>query len=261
MRALKIAATGMAAQQTRVEVISNNIANMSTTAYQARRADFADLHYQQIAAAGSISSATGTRLPTGVQLGLGVRTAAVHMNIEQGSQIETGNELDLALEGKGWFEIQLPDGQIAYTRDGAFNRSSEGLMVTVDGFQVGDGITIPADARSVAVSPAGEVSVLFDNQVDAQVVGQLNLATFINEKGLEALGGNMFAQTEASGEPAVATPGEEGRGVIRQHYLEGSSVDVVEEITHLIEAQRGYEMNSKVVTAADQMLGATVQIR
>ena len=157
MRALKIAATGMAAQQTRVEVISNNIANMSTTAYQARRADFADLHYQQIAAAGSISSATGTRLPTGVQLGLGVRTAAVHMNVEQGSQIETGNELDLALEGKGWFEIELPDGQIAYTRDGAFNRSSEGLLVTVDGFQVGDGITIPADARSVSVSASGEI--------------------------------------------------------------------------------------------------------
>lgn len=261
MRALTIAATGMAAQQTRVEVISNNIANMSTTAYQARRADFADLHYQQVAAAGSISSATGTRLPTGIQLGLGVRMAAVHMNMEQGAPMATGAELDLAIEGDGWFEVQLPSGETAYTRDGAFNRDADGLMVTVDGFQVGDGVTIPRDARTVSVAPSGEVSVTFDDTTLPQQIGALNLVTFVNEKGLEALGNNMFRETAASGQPQVDQPGEDGRGVLRQGYLESSSVDVVEEITQLIEAQRGYEMNSKVVTAADQMLSSTVQMR
>lgn len=261
MRALKIAATGMDAQQTRVEIISNNIANMSTTAYQARRAEFADLHYQQLEAAGSLSSATGTVLPTGVQLGLGVRTQAVHMMVEQGSLTQTGGDLDVAIEGKGWLQIQLPDGEIAYTRDGALSKTGEGLLVNSDGFQVGDGITIPEDARSISISPDGNVQVLFEGEIDPQTVGTLELAVFPNEKGLEAIGGNLFKQTVASGDPVEGTPGEDGRGTLRQYYLEASSVDVVAEITDLIEAQRGYEMNSKVVTAADQMLGATVQIR
>lgn len=261
MRAMKIAATGMDAQQTRVEVISNNIANMSTVGYQARRAEFADLHYQQIAAAGSISSTTGTLLPTGVQLGLGVRTAAVHMQVEQGAMIQSTGELDMAIEGKGWMPVELPNGEQAFTRDGAFSRNADGLIVTSDGFQVGDGITIPDDARSISVNANGEVYAYFADQVDGQLIGNVELATFANEKGLEALGSNMFKATAGSGEANIGTPGEDGRGYIRQYYTEGSSVDVVAEITDLIEAQRGYEMNSKVVTAADQMLGATVQIR
>ncbi|MEM9725572.1 MAG: flagellar basal-body rod protein FlgG [Pseudomonadota bacterium] len=261
MRALNIAATGMEAQQTRVEVISNNLANMSTTAYNPRRAEFADLHYQQIEAAGSISSTTGTLLPTGVQLGLGVRTQAVHMMVEQGSLSQTGGDLDVAIEGKGWMEILLPDGDIAYTRDGEMSRSAEGLIVNSDGFQVGEGFTIPDDIRTISISPDGEISVTFLDQIEPQTIGNLQLVTFPNEKGLEALGGNLFRPTAASGDPVPGDPGAEGRGTFRQGFLESSSVDVVSEITDLIEAQRGYEMNSKVVTAADQMLGATVQIR
>lgn len=261
MRAMKIAATGMDAQQTRVEVISNNIANMSTNGYQARRAEFADLHYQQVAAAGSISSTTGTLLPTGVQLGLGVRTAAVHMQIEQGSLVQTGSDLDMAVSGKGWFQVEMPSGQLAYTRDGAFSRNGDGLVVNSDGYPLSGGLTVPEDARSISINGDGEVYAYFQGEVAGQLIGAVELATFINEKGLEALGGNLFAETAASGAPTVGQPGIDGRGELRQGYIESSSVDVVEEITDLIEAQRGYEMNSKVVTAADQMLGATVQIR
>ncbi|MEL6979744.1 MAG: flagellar basal-body rod protein FlgG [Pseudomonadota bacterium] len=261
MRALQIAATGMEAQQTRVETISNNIANMSTTAYKARRAEFADLHYQQAEAPGSISSTSGTVLPTGVQLGLGVRTQAIHMSEEQGSLEQTGSQLDVAIEGRGWFSVQLPNGDTAYTRDGAFSLSNEGLLVNSDGFQIDNGITIPNDARAVSISPDGQVSGTFAGEAEPRVLGNLTLSMFPNEKGLEALGSNLFAQTAASGDPVQDDPGEDNFGVLRQGYLEASTVDVVGEITDLIEAQRGYEMNSKIVTAADQMLGATVQIR
>ncbi|QPH53089.1 flagellar basal-body rod protein FlgG [Pontivivens ytuae] len=261
MRALSIAATGMDAQQMRVEVISNNLANMSTTAYNARRAEFADLHYQQLARAGTINAADGTMLPTGVQLGLGVRAAAVTMNVEQGPLRATGGDLDLAIEGLGYIEIELPNGQAAYTRDGALKRSAEGQVVTSDGYPVVPDITIPEETRAISINAEGEVYAYFDDQIQPQLMGQITLADFPNDKGLEALGGNLFAETEASGTPTVGAPGEDGRGTFRQGYLEDSSVDAVREMTELIEAQRGYELNAKVITAADQMLGATTQIR
>jgi flagellar basal-body rod protein FlgG len=261
MRALKIAATGMEAQQTRVEVISNNLANMSTTAYQARRAEFADLIYQQPRLSGTISAADGSEVPAGVQLGLGVRTASVSFEMTQGSIRATDNELDLAIDGAGWFEITLPTGEAAYTRDGSFKRTSEGRMVTTDGYALSPEITIPEDARRVSVSLDGEVYAYFDETVEPQLLGALTLVDFANDRGLEPLGSNLYRETTASGAPNAGAPGEAGRGVLRQGYVEESSVDPVREITDLIEAQRGYELNSKVITAADQMLAATTQIR
>jgi flagellar basal-body rod protein FlgG len=261
MRALKIAATGMNAQQLRVETISNNLANMSTTGYNTRRAEFADLHYQQAARAGTVNAADGTVLPTGVQLGLGVRPAAVSVHLAQGALSETRGDLDVAIDGKGYLEVTLPSGQAAYTRDGALKRSADGLIVTSDGHPVAPEITIPNDARSLSINPAGEVYAYFDDAAEAQLIGQINLAGFANAKGLEAMGGNLFRETEASGAPLVSTPGQDGLGTLRQGYLEDSSVDPVREVTELIEAQRGYELNAKVITAADQMLGATTQVR
>lgn len=261
MRALNIAATGMAAQQTRVEVISNNIANMSTTAYSGRRAEFSDLMYQQVQRAGSISSSTGTELPAGVQIGLGVRTAAISTDVAQGSLDETGGDLDLAIEGRGYFEVELPSGDSAYTRDGGFKLTGDGLVVTSDGYPLIPEITVPEDATDLDINASGEIYAFFDNDPVPQLLGQITLATFVNEKGLEAIGSNLFRETSASGSPQVGDPNIDGRGTIRQGYLEQSSVDVVAEITELIEAQRGYELNSKVISAADQMLGTTSQIR
>ncbi len=261
MRALQIAATGMSAQQTRVEVISNNLANMSTTAYNARRAEFADLAYQQVTRPGTVTATDGTVLPAGVQMGLGVRPTAVTLTLSQGTLLQSGGDLDVAVDGQGYLEVTLPSGQSAYTRDGALKRSAEGLIVTSDGHTVVPGITIPDDARSIAISPAGEVYAYFNDRVEPELLGQFTLASFSNEKGLEAIGSNLFLETEASGGAQVAPPGEEGLGTLRQGYLEESSVDPVREITELIKAQRGYELNSKVITAADQMLGATVQVR
>lgn len=261
MRALQIAATGMSAQQMRVETISNNLANMSTTGYNARRAEFADLHYQQMLRPGSVNASDGTVLPTGVQLGLGVRPAAVSVHLEQGSLQGTGADLDIAIEGNGFFEITLPSGQTAYTRDGALKRTGEGLIVTSDGYPVAPEITIPADARSISINGDGEVYAYFADTEEAELLGQFSLTAFTNPKGLEALGSNLFSETEASGPPISSTPGLDGLGTLRQGYLEASSVDAVREITELIEAQRGYEMNAKVISAADQMLGATTQIR
>lgn len=261
MRALKIAATGMSAQQLRVETISNNLANMNTTGYNARRAEFADLHYQQAARAGTISASDGTVLPTGVQLGLGVRPAAVSVHLAQGSLSATGNDLDVAIDGKGYLEVILPSGDSAYTRDGGLKRNAEGMIVTSDGYTVAPEIVIPEDASSISINPEGEVFAYFQDATEAQSLGQLTLAGFSNAKGLEALGGNLFKETEASGAPTVSVPGEDGLGTLRQGYLEDSSVDAVREVTELIEAQRGYEMNAKVISAADQMMGATTQIR
>ncbi|MEM8789905.1 MAG: flagellar basal-body rod protein FlgG [Pseudomonadota bacterium] len=261
MRALDIAATGMDAQQTRVEVISQNLANMSTTAYNARRADFADLHYQQLVQPGTVNAADGTTLPTGVQLGLGVRVSAVSMEIMQGSLQATGGELDIAIEGEGYLEITLPSGLSAYTRDGALKRNADGVIVTSDGYEIAGGITIPEDTRSLTINADGEVYASFDDQVAPQLLGAFTLSNFVNQKGLEAIGGNLYLETPASGQPTLGAPGEEGRGTLRQGYLESSSVDAVREISDLIAAQRGYELNAKVITAADQMLAATTQIR
>ncbi|EBA17083.1 flagellar basal-body rod protein FlgG [Roseobacter sp. SK209-2-6] len=261
MRALKIAATGMSAQQLRVETISNNLANMNTTAYNARRAEFADLHYQQVSRAGTINASDGTVLPTGVQVGLGVRPAAISVHLNQGALKQTNSDLDVAIEGKGYLEVTLPSGQSAYTRDGALKRSAEGLIVTSDGYPVSPEITIPNDALSISINPEGEVYAYFDESTAGQLLGQFNLAGFTNPKGLEALGSNLFIATEASGAANTSTAGEDGLGSLRQGYLEGSSVDSVREVTELIEAQRGYEMNAKVISAVDQMMGATTQVR
>ena len=261
MRALKIAATGMSAQQMRVETISNNLSNMSTTGYNARRAEFADLHYQQYARAGAINASDGTVLPTGVQLGLGVRPAAVSIQLAQGSLSATGGDLDVAIDGLGFLEVTLPSGATAYTRDGGLKRTGEGLIVTSDGFPVAPEIVIPQDARSISINAQGEIYAYFDDAAAGQLLGQFNLTGFSNAKGLEALGSNLFGETEASGPPVVSVPGADGLGTLRQGYLEDSSVDAVREITELIEAQRGYEMNAKVISAADQMMGATTQVR
>ncbi|SFS19220.1 flagellar basal-body rod protein FlgG [Yoonia litorea] len=261
MRALEIAAAGMSAQQTRVEVISNNLANMNTTGYNARRAEFADLHYQQVARPGTISAADGSTLPTGIQLGLGVRPAAVSVMLSQGALSATGGDLDLAIEGDGYLEVTLPSGVAAYTRDGALKLTGDGQLVTSEGYPVVPDITIPRDTRSISINADGEVYGYFVDEVEPQLLGQFTLAGFTNPKGLEALGSNLFAETTASGPPAITTPGQEGLGVLRQGYLEESSVDPVKQVTDLIAAQRGYELNSKVITAADQMLGAMVQIR
>jgi flagellar basal-body rod protein FlgG len=261
MRALKIAATGMSAQQMRVETISNNLANMSTTGYNPRRAEFADLHYQQVSRAGTVNASDGTVLPTGVQLGLGVRPSAISVTLTQGSLAATGGDLDLAIDGKGYLEVTLPSGQSAFTRDGALKRSADGLIVTSDGFAVIPEMVIPDDARSISINGAGEVYAYFQDATEAQLLGQFTLAGFTNAKGLEAIGSNLFLETEASGTAIVSDPGQDGTGTVRQGYLESSSVDAVREVTELIEAQRGYEMNAKVISAADQMMGATTQIR
>lgn len=261
MRALKIAATGMTAQQLRVETISNNLANINTTGYNARRAEFADLHYQQISKAGTIQSTDGTLLPTGIQVGLGVRPSSVSIHLAQGALSETGNDLDVAIDGKGYLEVSLPSGQSAYTRDGSLKRSAEGLIVTSDGFPLSPEITIPDDARSISINPSGEVFAYFDETTEGQLLGQFVLAGFTNAKGLEAIGSNLFLETEASGQPLLTEAGSDGLGNFRQGYLEDSSVDAVREVTELIEAQRAYEMNAKVITAVDQMMGATTQIR
>ena len=261
MRALKIAATGMSAQQLRVETIANNLANMNTTAYNPRRAEFADLHYQQVTRAGTVNASDGTILPTGVQVGLGVRPAAISVHLQQGALEQTGSDLDVAIEGKGYLEVTLPSGQSGYTRDGSLKRSAEGLIVTSDGYAVAPDVTIPDDAVSISINGEGEIYAYFDETAEGQLLGQFSLASFTNPQGLEAIGSNLFTETEASGAANVSTAGEDGLGTFRQGYLEGSSVDSVREVTELIEAQRGYEMNSKVISAVDQMMSATTQIR
>jgi len=261
MRALQIAATGMLAQQMRVETISNNLANMSTTGYNARRAEFSDLHYQQMTRPGTINATDGTIVPTGVQLGLGVRPAAVSIHLAQGSLSATGGDLDIAIDGSGFLEVTLPSGQSAYTRDGGLKMTGDGLIVTSDGYPVSPEIVIPSDARSISINADGEVFAYFAEATAGQQIGQFDLTGFTNAKGLEAIGSNLFAETEASGPPLTSTPGQDGLGTLRQGYLEDSSVDAVREITELIAAQRGYEMNSKVISAADQMMGATTQVR
>lgn len=261
MRALQIAATGMSAQQTRVDTVANNLANMSTTGYNARRAEFADLHYQQHTRAGTISASDGTLVPTGVQLGLGARPAAVSMLVQQGTLTATGGDLDVAIEGRGWLEVTLPDGRAGYTRDGGLKRNGEGLIVTSDGFEVAPGLTIPPEARQISINAQGELWAYFADRVEPERLGQLTLAGFTNDRGLEAIGSNLFVETEASGPAVQSVPGEDGLGTLRQGYLEESSVDPVRELTEMIKAQRGYEMNAKVITAADQMMAATAQVR
>ncbi len=261
MRALNIAATGMLAQQTNVEVISNNIANMNTTAFSRRRPEFNDLLYQNMRRVGSNSSDAGTIVPSGIQIGVGVKVASVYRITEQGSMQNTDNSLDLAIQGKGYFQIQLPTGETAYTRDGAFQLSPDGEIVTHNGYQVIPGITIPDNAVGIAINASGQVMVKLDGQVDQQVVGQMQLAVFPNEAGLEAKGDNLFIETPASGNATVGNPATVGYGSLLQGFLESSNVNVVSEITNLISAQRAYEMNSKVIQSSDEMMSTLNRIK
>lgn len=252
----------MLAQQTNVDTIANNIANMNTTAYTKRRAEFSDLIYQNVVRPGSSSTADNTIVPAGVQMGLGVRTSAIYRITEGGSLTSTGNDLDLAIRGRGYFTIQLPEGKgTGYTRDGAFQRNGDGTIVTHEGYVVQPEITIPEDAVEVYVNSSGEVWVKQDGEVDEINVGQLELATFVNEAGLEAIGDNLFIETEASGDPIIDNPDAEGFGSLLQGYLNTSNVNPVTEITELISAQRAYEMNSKVITTSDSMLNTINQMK
>ena len=261
MLALDIAATGMQAQQTNVEVLANNIANMTTTGFKGQRVEFQDLLYQDLRQPGSNSSDTGTIVPSGTQIGLGVKTAGIYRTGAQGNLDQTGNTLDNAIQGSGWFQITLPSGATAYTRDGTFSLAPDGTIVTADGYVVQPGITIPTNASNVTINQSGQVEVTISGQTAPSTVGQIQLATFPNDAGLSAQGGNLFVQTAASGDPVTGVPGSVGFGTVMQGYLESSNVNVVSEMTDLISAQRAYEMNSQVVTASNQMLSTLTQLR
>lgn len=261
MRALSIGATGMLAQQLNVETISNNIANMNTTSFKRRRAEFQDLLYQNFRRVGSTSSDAGTVVPAGVQIGAGVRAAAIYRIHEQGNITITDNRLDLAINGRGYFEITLPDGASAYTRAGAFQLNDQGQIVTVDGFNLAGPGSIPQDAVDITINPSGEVLVKLDGQLQPQNVGGITLTTFINDNGLEAIGDNLYITTPASGAAVTGVPGDPAFGTVLQGALETSNVNIVSEITNLITAQRAYEMNSKVIQSADTMMGTVTQLR
>ena len=261
MRALSIAASGMQAQQLNVDVISHNIANMNTTAYKRQRAEFQDLLYQNMERPGSTSSSSGATLPLGIQIGVGVRADAVGRVTEQGGLTQTGNPYDMAINGRGFLQISLPSGQTAYTRAGNLAVNAEGQIVTADGYPVEPAISIPQEAVAMQITRDGIVEVTMTGQTVPQQVGQLELATFINPAGLEAIGDNLYLETPASGAANVATPGSPGVGTLMQGYLELSNVNAVEEISQLIVAQRAYEMNARVITAADEMLQSTTQLR
>lgn len=261
MQALRTAASGMSAQQLNVEVISNNIANMNTVGFKRQRAEFQDLLYQTIERAGSQSSSDGNIVPTGVQVGGGVKAGSVYRITEQGTPTLTSNQLDVAIQGKGYLQVLMPSGETAYTRAGNFSTNDQGQVVTEDGYTVQPGITIPQNATAITISKTGLVQVTLDGQTQPQTVGQLQLANFMNEGGLEAIGDNLFLETAASGAANLAAPGQPGFGTLLQNYTEASNVDSVSEITALITAQRAYEMNSKVITTADQMLQTTSQMR
>jgi flagellar basal-body rod protein FlgG len=261
MRALRTAASGMAAQQLNVEVISNNIANMNTVGFKRQRAEFQDLLYQNVERMGAQSSSQGTVVPTGIQIGAGVKAGSVYRITEQGTPTQTGNRLDLAIDGKGYFQITLPSGELGYTRAGNFSVNGEGTLVTEDGYAIEPAITIPQDAVDVSISKSGQVQVITDGAAEPAVVGQLEIATFFNEAGLEAIGDNLLLETAASGPASVAAPGEPGFGQLLQGYTEASNVDAVAEISALIIAQRAYEMNSKVISTADEMLSVSAQVK
>jgi flagellar basal-body rod protein FlgG len=259
-RALNIAATGMSAQETHLEGISNNIANANTIGYKKQRVDFQDLLYQQVQLAGAPTSAT-TMSPTGLQLGSGVRVVGTSRQFVQGTVAMTSNQLDVAIEGSGFFTVQQPDGTLAYTRAGALQTDGQGRVVTPEGMPIEPPITIPPNAVSISISATGQVSVQVSGQQTPMDVGQLTLANFVNPTGLRAIGHNLFAATVASGEPQVGMPGEDGRGTLLQGATEQSNVNIVDEMIGLISAQRAYEINSKVITTADQMLQAASQMR
>ncbi|BCX88645.1 flagellar basal-body rod protein FlgG [Methylomarinovum tepidoasis] len=253
-RALWVAKTGLDAQQTRMAVISNNLANVNTTGFKKGRALFEDLLYQNIRQVGAQSS-QNTELPSGLQLGTGVRVVATEKLHTQGNLIQTGNALDVAINGRGFFQVLLPNGDLAYTRNGSFKLNAEGQLVTASGYFLEPAITVPANAKSITISEDGIVSVTIPGTPTPQQLGQIQLADFVNPTGLEPIGENLFRESVASGAPTVGNPGEEERGALVQHSLETSNVNVVEEMVNMIETQRAYEMNSKAISTVDQMLG------
>ncbi len=254
MRSLDVAATGIQAQQAHIDVISQNLANMTTIGYKRNRAQFQDLMYESQRRVGTNSSDVGTIVPTGTQFGLGVKTAGVYRSHGQGTVTLTENPLDIAIQGRGFLQVELPNGDFAYTRDGALQRNPEGEIVTIDGYLVSPAIAIPDNATSISINASGEVEVTIDGQAEPANLGQLEMVNFINPVGLEATGNNLYKETEASGAPVVGLAGEDGFGTFLQGFLEQSNVNPVTEITNLIVAQRAYEMNTKVITASDEML-------
>lgn len=262
MRALTIAATGMSAQETNVEVISNNIANLNTTAFKRQRADFNDLLYQSAGTGvGFQVDTTGLLSPVGSLVGLGTKVSGIYRNNTQGVLLQTDNELDVAIQGKGYFQVTDGDGNIFFTRSGALQRSADGTLVSLQGFPLDPAITIPDGAREVEINPKGEVLVKLTNDTNQTNLGRLTLATFINESGLSSEGNNLYTETDSSGTPTLSNPGEPGYGTLQKGFLEASNVDSVKEITNLITAQRAYELNSKVISTADEMLSATNNIK
>jgi flagellar basal-body rod protein FlgG len=260
MKALHIAATGMKAQELNVEVISNNVANMRTTGFKKQRADFQDLLYQNLRRMGTETSDTGTIVPTGIQIGSGVKIASTARIMSQGSLEQTGKELDLAIRGEGFFQIELPDGTTGYTRDGSFERDANGQLVTIDGYTVDPGINIPSTTKDITISNTGVVQGVNQNGTIVEL-GQIQLARFVNKAGLEAIGDNLFLETDASGAPETGNPGDDGYGGVQQYFLEMANVDAVTEIADLISAQRAYEMNSQIIQAADEMYSTTTNLR
>lgn len=260
MKALDIAATGMQAMQTQVEVVSQNLSNMSTSGYKRQRPEFQDLIYIHQRRVGANANDTGVLVPAGISLGMGVKTAAVYRVHQQGDLQRTDNALDLAIQGRGFFQVQMANGDTAYTRAGAFQLSADGEIVTQDGLLVLPGITVPIDASDLSVNENGEVLVRQGTQQTITNLGQMQLATFINPTGMEAIGNGLLLETEASGAPTEGVPGQEGYGSILQGFIENSNVDPVAEVTNLILAQRAYEMNSKIITAADEMYQTLNQV-
>jgi flagellar basal-body rod protein FlgG len=259
IRSLWISKTGMEAQQTQLDHISNNLANVATTGYKRARAQFEDLIYQNLRQSGAASSEQ-TQLPTGLQVGLGTRAAATVRSFTQGNLQQSGGNLDVAIKGNGFFQITMPDGETAYTRDGSFQLDSQGQIVNSSGFPVQPGLTVPANAQSVTIAADGTVSVAVPGQATPQNIGQLQMATFVNAAGLEPRGGNLFAETASSGAPNTAAPGSAGMGTLQQGFLETSNVNVVEELVTMIQTQRAYELNSKAISTSDQMLQRLAQL-
>lgn len=253
IRSLYTAATGMNAQELNVSVISNNIANVNTAGFKRSRPEFQDLLYQNLRLVGTLSE-NGNQVPTGAQLGLGTKTSSIQKIFLQGDFAQTQNNLDVAIQGKGFFQITLPDGTIGYTRSGSFNLDNTGQVVTADGLPLEPAITVPADAITISIGPGGTVSVTQPGATAPTVVGAIQLATFQNQAGLQANGSSIFSETDASGAPSVGTPGLEDRGSVQQGFIELSNVSVVEELVNLISAQRAYETNSRTITTSDEML-------
>ncbi len=252
-QALWVAKTGLDAQQTRMAVVSNNLANVNTTGFKRGRAAFEDLLYQTVRQPGAQTSQQ-TQAPTGLMLGTGVRVVATEKLFTQGNLLQTNNPFDLAVNGRGFFQVQLPDGSLAYTRDGSFKLDAQGQMVNNTGYLLQPGINVPEGAQSVSIGADGIVSVQLAGQAAPQQVGQLTVADFINVGGLQPLGENLYAETASSGTPQTGAPGQSGLGVLVQGSLESSNVNVVEELVNMIETQRAYEMNSKAISTTDQML-------